>query len=202
MSGSLDLMILSDRPHEFPLRMPRKPHKATDPHNPVHRTDPAPCDSGLEGPDRRMLTGLRAWVDILDAQGWNVAMRLPDQAPILSVRAQAWACRRSVAPICWHEISDLLAAVPPAKQLICDSRLLVWTEKEKRNAGPDANGVPLTKRQAEVLSWLHEGKTDSEIAGILGCAQRTIEKHVAWLYRKMGVRTRDQLLFQTRPNSP
>lgn len=48
----------------------------------------------------------------------------------------------------------------------------------------------LTRRQAETLYYLVEGKTNPEIAIILGCSRRTIEAHLREVYRKMGVETR------------
>jgi DNA-binding CsgD family transcriptional regulator len=38
--------------------------------------------------------------------------------------------------------------------------------------------APLTLRQAEVLGWIAAGKRNREIAELLGCSVRTVEKHV------------------------
>lgn len=48
----------------------------------------------------------------------------------------------------------------------------------------------LTQRQAETLYYLVEGKTNPEIAIILGCSRRTIEAHLREVYRKMGLEGR------------
>ena len=48
----------------------------------------------------------------------------------------------------------------------------------------------LTLRQAETLYHLVEGKTNPEIAIILGCSRRTVEAHLREVYRKMCVETR------------
>lgn len=48
----------------------------------------------------------------------------------------------------------------------------------------------LTAREAEVFSWLREGKRNSEIGMILGCSARTIDKHVQNILRKTGAETR------------
>jgi DNA-binding CsgD family transcriptional regulator len=50
--------------------------------------------------------------------------------------------------------------------------------------------VTLTSRELEVFSWLREGKRNSEIATILGCARRTVDKHVENILRKTGAETR------------
>ncbi len=48
----------------------------------------------------------------------------------------------------------------------------------------------LTGREAEVLRWIREGKTDREVAEILGISHRTVQKHVERLLVKMGVESR------------
>ncbi len=48
----------------------------------------------------------------------------------------------------------------------------------------------LTKREAEVLLWITQGKRNSEIAEILGTGTRTIGKHLERIFIKLGVETR------------
>ena len=48
----------------------------------------------------------------------------------------------------------------------------------------------LTRREREVLYWLQQGKTNSEIGRILGIAERTAETHALRIYPKMGVENR------------
>jgi DNA-binding NarL/FixJ family response regulator len=48
----------------------------------------------------------------------------------------------------------------------------------------------LTPRAAEVLLWLAQGKTNVEIATILGNTESTVKKHVAEVFEKLGVETR------------
>ena len=50
--------------------------------------------------------------------------------------------------------------------------------------------VPVTTRERQVLAWLTAGKTDREIAAILGFSVRTIQKHLEHVYVKLGVETR------------
>ncbi len=51
-------------------------------------------------------------------------------------------------------------------------------------------GLGLTRREAEVLAWVAEGKTSDEIATILGIGRRGVEKHLEHIYSKLGVETR------------
>ena len=50
----------------------------------------------------------------------------------------------------------------------------------------------LTSRERQVLELLSEGQTMRQIATRLSISPRTVETHVAKLYRKLGVRTRVQ----------
>jgi DNA-binding NarL/FixJ family response regulator len=45
----------------------------------------------------------------------------------------------------------------------------------------------LTTREGEVLSWLSKGKTNRDIAQILGLSPRTVDKHLEQIYSKIGV---------------
>ena len=48
----------------------------------------------------------------------------------------------------------------------------------------------LTSRESEVLSWLSKGKTNRDIAQILGLSPRTVDKHLEQIYSKLGVENR------------
>ena len=54
----------------------------------------------------------------------------------------------------------------------------------------------LTTRQQQVLEFLCQGKTVNQIASRLGISPRTVETHVATLYRRLGVNTRIQAVSQ------
>jgi DNA-binding CsgD family transcriptional regulator len=48
----------------------------------------------------------------------------------------------------------------------------------------------LTARENEVLGWVAAGKTDRDIAALIGCSPRTVHKHLQRVYAKLGVETR------------
>lgn len=48
----------------------------------------------------------------------------------------------------------------------------------------------LTRREAEVLRWIAEGKSNHDIGMILGASTRTICKHVEHIFSKLGVENR------------
>lgn len=49
----------------------------------------------------------------------------------------------------------------------------------------------LTPREAEVLYWIAQGKSNPDIATILGSSVRTVHKHVEHIFQKLGVETRN-----------
>jgi DNA-binding NarL/FixJ family response regulator len=51
-------------------------------------------------------------------------------------------------------------------------------------------GLGLTPRAAEALLWLAQGKTNSDIATILGITESTVKKYVQEMFDKLGVETR------------
>jgi len=53
-----------------------------------------------------------------------------------------------------------------------------------------AEALGLTTRQAEVLLWVSNGKSNREIAVILGMSPRTVNKHLEMVYEKIGVENR------------
>jgi len=50
--------------------------------------------------------------------------------------------------------------------------------------------IGLTPRQSEILTWVAEGKRDSEIAQIIHASTRTVSNHVHRILRKLRVETR------------
>ncbi|MFC3712080.1 LuxR C-terminal-related transcriptional regulator [Sphingoaurantiacus capsulatus] len=51
---------------------------------------------------------------------------------------------------------------------------------------------PLTKREAQCLGWAARGKSDWEIAQILGIGDKTVNMHIDGARRKLGVQSRSQ----------
>ncbi len=48
----------------------------------------------------------------------------------------------------------------------------------------------LTSREAEVLLWVAQGKSNPEIGIILGTASRTVQKHLEHIFAKLRVESR------------
>jgi DNA-binding CsgD family transcriptional regulator len=65
----------------------------------------------------------------------------------------------------------------------------------------DRAAAPLTPREREVLDWVAAGKTNRDIAAILGASPRTVEKHLERIYEKLGVETRTAAVMRVRAAS-
>jgi DNA-binding NarL/FixJ family response regulator len=58
------------------------------------------------------------------------------------------------------------------------------------SAKPLETSLDLTPRVAEVLLWIAQGKTNPEIAAILGISEGTVKKHVLEIFAALKVETR------------
>jgi DNA-binding NarL/FixJ family response regulator len=77
--------------------------------------------------------------------------------------------------------------------------LLLQLHRQRSNPGSSpTDGVAgsrvieahLTPRETEVLSWVAKGKTNRDVADILGMSPRTVNKHLEHVFEKLGVETR------------
>ncbi len=79
-----------------------------------------------------------------------------------------------------------------------DDLVMFALEEEHAPPGPAALlTLGLTPRQAEVAYWVAQGKTNPEIAIILGASPRTIDKHMERIFARLGVENRSALTFAT-----
>ena len=93
---------------------------------------------------------------------------------------------------------DYLTKPVPNNDLIqaIEARLSRSARQAKREFKPDFSSAEplvklgLTPRAAEALLWLAQGKTNSDIATILGITESTVKKHVQEIFEKLGVETR------------
>lgn len=53
----------------------------------------------------------------------------------------------------------------------------------------------ITAREAEVLYWIAQGKSNPDIATILGANVRTVHKHVEHIFQKLGLETRNAAML-------
>jgi len=72
------------------------------------------------------------------------------------------------------------------------NQLLLRITVNSQNLGPETlqRELIVTKRESEVLYWLANGKSNKEIAEILGMGVRTVNKHLEQIFPKLGVENR------------
>ena len=92
---------------------------------------------------------------------------------------------------------ELLAAIAARLQKQQQQDLRAKSQFDNVKFSPDfSSPVPLealglSPREAQVLLWIAQGKTNEEIGLILDVSRNTIKKHVIHLLEKLGVETRN-----------
>jgi DNA-binding NarL/FixJ family response regulator len=85
--------------------------------------------------------------------------------------------------------ADLLAAIRSRLERAIQQAVPEF-KPNFQSAKPLEQALGLTPRVAEALLWLAQGKTNGEIATILGNSESTVKKHVLEIFDKLGVETR------------
>jgi DNA-binding NarL/FixJ family response regulator len=112
---------------------------------------------------------LQSLVDAVGPQLSSLARQVEDASRVAEMADRVPATRTAG-----------LAAIPVAP-----------TRAEEPNESP-APHLPLTHRETEVLGLLAQGLSNKEIAGVMWISDRTIERHVTSVYRKIGVARRSE----------
>jgi DNA-binding CsgD family transcriptional regulator len=144
---------------------------------------------GPDGRVRRMTERARRWL----AEYWNSPVRrgnglpLPLRDWVRGQHAGAERLSRPRTPLRIERDGKCLVV-----RLVSDGAAALLLLEEQR-LEPDIPGLEtlgLSRREAEVLAWVAQGKTNPEIASIAGLSGRTVGKHLERVYAKLGVETR------------
>jgi DNA-binding CsgD family transcriptional regulator len=68
--------------------------------------------------------------------------------------------------------------------------LLLLERRHTAQSPASFESLGLSRREAEVLSWVAQGKTDAVIGTILSLSPRTVAKHLEHIYQRLGVENR------------
>jgi DNA-binding CsgD family transcriptional regulator len=71
-----------------------------------------------------------------------------------------------------------------------DQHLLLMEVKRSTASAADLEALGLSRREAEVVFWVAQGKTNREVATILALSPLTVRTHLEHVYKKLGVETR------------
>ena len=55
----------------------------------------------------------------------------------------------------------------------------------------------VTRREAEILYWVCQGKTNAEIGVLCDISERTVQKHLEHVYQKLGIESRIAVMQRT-----
>ncbi len=71
---------------------------------------------------------------------------------------------------------------------------------------PLVQSLGLTEREAEVVLWVAQGKSNVDVATILGMSDKTVKKHLGNVFEKLGVESRTAATLRAiealHPNRP
>lgn len=136
---------------------------------------------------------------VLDSLG-RVAWRSPQAMRWLEA---AFGANASASALAWLQSASGLREVdtpmPDNGRLVArhmghsgisESMLVLHVPPTHTGAATRQPDARLTPRETEVLSWLAKGKTNRDIADILGMSHRTVNKHLEHIFEKLGVETR------------
>ena len=64
-----------------------------------------------------------------------------------------------------------------------------------KNANDDSDYLELTDRQIEVLGLMVKGKSNRDIASLLGLSEGTVKIHLSRIFKRLGVSSRTQAML-------
>ena len=158
--------------------------------------------------------GVAALRALAEEDGWSAVtldrdrriVRLPGKASELLAAAfplQRPRERATLAPALDTLVASHSSNVPRAATLLfahplrvlvqplAEGGWLLWLREDRGMPAPVALvTLPLTAREREVLSWVVAGKSNAQIAAILGSSPRTVQKHLERIFEKLGVESR------------
>jgi DNA-binding CsgD family transcriptional regulator len=129
---------------------------------------------------------------------WFVAIGLPCRdeedvrAVIMHVEITPWMPRggdmklSGAAP--GAELSNLLLGLQQSMKIAVAEGMVAASRSESDLAGGGER--TLTPRQEEVLEWIANGKTNQEIAELLGCSLNTVKRHVSAVLLRLNLSSR------------
>jgi DNA-binding CsgD family transcriptional regulator len=135
-------------------------------------------------------TFLRGKIELPEKVAKWVADQLADTTP-----ARAIPQRDRLEPLTLPRGDNFLTI-----RMIADTgrgQHLLVLEEETLNSPPVAlESLGLTEREAEVLAWVAQGKSNPEVAIILGMSARTVQKHMEHVFEKLGVESRTAAILR------
>ncbi len=122
-----------------------------------------------------------------------------EQAIHAAIAGAAAFCSKDIQP---RSLMDIIRNVADGKYVfgaraMTQHELQGWIAEQMEGARrsysePGSPFHPLSEREMEVLECVVRGKSNKEIAGLLGISHQTVKNHVTAILRKFGVEDRTQ----------
>ena len=122
-----------------------------------------------------------------DAYGVSGAIIAPIHSPMGIIGAVVWATNDPAT-----DVAALFEAHGEALYMLALKFLSAYRDAALPAADPEM--LEFTRREIQCLKWAAAGKTDSEIATIMGVSAPTIRFHMTNASRKLGVSGRSQTI--------
>ena len=137
----------------------------------------------------------------LDGHGVLRALRDDPRAQFIPfIFLTAWGERQDIRAGMSAGADDYLVKPVDRQELLDAVRIRLAREELRQRSAvgfrPDFSspapleGLGLSIREAEVLLWMSQGKSDSDIGSVLGISGGTVKKHAAHIFQKLGVENR------------
>ncbi len=145
-----------------------------------------------------------------DLHGIEVVKQIREAVPatkilVLTMHDSAQMVRRSLdaGALGYVLKSDLTESIPEAVKAIAEgkrsvtpkvSEIIISEFLESRGLQKRSGGSQPTPRETEIIRLLAEGKTNKEIAALLGIAVRTVETHRSKIMLKLDIHSLAELI--------
>ena len=127
-----------------------------------------------------------SWLKILVASGNHADVDRPGYLPAsLDVALQLEG-----GAVLLTTTDPLLSVRNMGAGMFGEIMLLLERQQESTVTAAIFRHTELTSRETEVLSWIAKGKSNQDIAEILGLSFRTVKKHIEHIFNKLGVDNR------------
>ncbi len=113
---------------------------------------------------------------------------------MLAAGARGYVLKKDAGNILVKAVEQLLQHKPFFTSKVTELVLSGYLDPAVPATKEDASGSPLTPREREVVQLLAEGKSNKEIADVLGISVHTAETHRTNIMRKLRLRSMSELV--------
>lgn len=151
-------------------------------------------DLGLPGLDG--ISGLRMFHQRYPAMPIVIVSAYDDPHTVskaMNCGAAAFVSKSSSSDHLLTVLRDVLAGRQPA-EVLSPAASVVTSPHLTNGVGADPSEFGLTGRQSEVLGLMVLGKSNRDIAGLLGLSEGTVKIHLTAIFKALGVSSRTQAM--------